>query len=182
VYPTYHAACLARGLLDDDGEWTSALEEAARFQTGRALRALFVTIITNCSPVDTASLWTTFAASLSDNRAHHLRNKFGFPNPSQDQYNDLALFYIQEQLAKMNKTMQRARLPSPSSAWTDVVATEGNHLLQEQRAYDVESLNALVAENMPKMNMDQRRAFDMITQEAIQERGGLFFLDGPGGT
>ncbi len=32
------------------------------------------------------------------------------------------------------------------------------------------------------MNTDQRRAFETITRDAIEERGGLFFLDGPGGT
>ncbi len=39
VHPAYQAGCLKRGLVSDDGERSSASEEAARFQTGLALRA-----------------------------------------------------------------------------------------------------------------------------------------------
>ncbi len=34
-YPSFRAACLARGLLEDDGEWTHCLEEATQMQTGK---------------------------------------------------------------------------------------------------------------------------------------------------
>lgn len=35
--PTYHAACIAQGLLADDGEWRLCLEEAAQIKTGTQL-------------------------------------------------------------------------------------------------------------------------------------------------
>lgn len=34
---TYYAACLARGLLEDDGEWRLCLQEACKMQTGTRL-------------------------------------------------------------------------------------------------------------------------------------------------
>ena len=42
--PTFHAACLARGLLEDDNEWRLCLQEAAHMASGYQLRDLFVTI------------------------------------------------------------------------------------------------------------------------------------------
>ena len=47
---TYQAACIARGLLEDDGEWKHCLTDAAVFKTGRQLRYLFVTILHDCTP------------------------------------------------------------------------------------------------------------------------------------
>ena len=34
LHPTFKAACLACGLLEDDGEWKKCLEEAGSMQTG----------------------------------------------------------------------------------------------------------------------------------------------------
>ena len=33
-YPTFHAACLAQGFLEDDGEWTQCLTEASMMLMG----------------------------------------------------------------------------------------------------------------------------------------------------
>ena len=35
--PTFHAACIVRGLLDDDGEWSECLTEASQMLTGTHL-------------------------------------------------------------------------------------------------------------------------------------------------
>ena len=37
-FPTFHAACLARGLLEDDGEWNQCLTEASMTMTGTHLQ------------------------------------------------------------------------------------------------------------------------------------------------
>src|SRR5882762_6866879 len=41
LHHTFKAACLARGLLEDDGEWKKCLEEAGNMQTGHQLHGLF---------------------------------------------------------------------------------------------------------------------------------------------
>ena len=41
LYPTFKAACIALGLLEDDSEWTYCFEEAITFHSGKSLRTLF---------------------------------------------------------------------------------------------------------------------------------------------
>jgi hypothetical protein len=57
VHPTFKAACLARGLLENDGEWHQCLQEAGEMQTGSQLRSLFARILLHCQPATPAVLW-----------------------------------------------------------------------------------------------------------------------------
>ena len=54
--PTFHAACLARGLLEDDSEWRQCLQEAAHMASGHQLHNLFVTLLCDCSPSNPLAL------------------------------------------------------------------------------------------------------------------------------
>nr|GEV65137.1 DNA helicase [Tanacetum cinerariifolium] len=47
-YPTYRAACEALGLLGDDREWETALEEACAYATSEQLRFVFSHILLHC--------------------------------------------------------------------------------------------------------------------------------------
>ena len=45
VHPTFKECCAARGMLDDDREWTAALTEAALIQSGYQLRSLLLSSV-----------------------------------------------------------------------------------------------------------------------------------------
>ena len=45
AHPSFHAACLARGLLKDDGKWSQCLTEASVMLTSAHLHHLFTTIL-----------------------------------------------------------------------------------------------------------------------------------------
>lgn len=45
---TYKAACLARGLLEDDRNWETTLDEAVLCDSPQRIRELFVTMIVFC--------------------------------------------------------------------------------------------------------------------------------------
>jgi len=48
VHLTFKAACLARGLLQDDAEWDQCLSEVAGMQLPRSLRQLFANFLPAC--------------------------------------------------------------------------------------------------------------------------------------
>ena len=69
VYDTFQEACLARGLLENDGEWDRALSEGVALLMPQQCRQLFVTIMTHCQPSDPKQLWETYKVSLAEDYA-----------------------------------------------------------------------------------------------------------------
>nr|GEV91404.1 DNA helicase [Tanacetum cinerariifolium] len=55
------------GLLGDDKEWNTALEEAAFSASSQQLRSLFVQILIFCDVADPMRLWKSFWLRMSDN-------------------------------------------------------------------------------------------------------------------
>ena len=80
-YPTFHEACLARGLLEDDGEWNQCLAEACLMQTGTCLRHLFTTILLFCTPLEPDRLWHQYRIHICDDLSYRL-HRLGFQNPT----------------------------------------------------------------------------------------------------
>lgn len=66
IYPTFKAAATARGLILDDLEWQSALEEASSFQMPYQLRQLFAYICIFQSPSNALNLWNIFKEAMSE--------------------------------------------------------------------------------------------------------------------
>jgi hypothetical protein len=66
LHPSFKAACLALGLLEDDGEWNQCLTDASQIQIGHQLRNLFVLILEHCTPAQPDILWQRHKASICD--------------------------------------------------------------------------------------------------------------------
>lgn len=60
VHPTNRSACEALGLLGDDREWVTALEEAAISASSGELRTLFVQLLIFCDVAELEVLWNAF--------------------------------------------------------------------------------------------------------------------------
>ncbi|SGY17572.1 BQ5605_C015g07823 [Microbotryum silenes-dioicae] len=74
VYPSYRAACAARGLLADDGEHHICLWEAAQIRTGDQLRRLFVFMLIHATVANLPALLDRHFDSLSDDARYHIEN------------------------------------------------------------------------------------------------------------
>jgi hypothetical protein len=97
TYDTYHQACVARGLLEDDGEWRQCLSDAKVFKTGHQLCKLFVVILHECSPTYPDKLWDDFKEHITDDLKYALQRK-GYLNASDDQVYDYGLYLIDIEL------------------------------------------------------------------------------------
>ena len=66
VYPTYKAACIARGLLQDDSEWENCLQEATVIALPKQIRRLFATLLVFGQPLGPLSLLKSHLDAMSD--------------------------------------------------------------------------------------------------------------------
>jgi hypothetical protein len=76
LHPSFKAACLALGLLDDDGEWNQCLADAANIQTGHQPCYLFAMILEHCIPTQPEVLWETYRTSIYDDLKRVLMQKY----------------------------------------------------------------------------------------------------------
>ncbi len=74
VHDTFKEACQARGLLQDDTEYISCMQEATTFASPYQLQSIFVTIlIYKNSITDPFALWNTFKEPVSEDFLHPAR-------------------------------------------------------------------------------------------------------------
>ncbi|XP_076927004.1 uncharacterized protein LOC143590390 [Bidens hawaiensis] len=77
IYPTFRAACEALGLLGDDREWSSAIDEASRWASASELRALFVQMLLYCDISNPLELFNKHWQKMGDDgqRAYGIANE-----------------------------------------------------------------------------------------------------------
>ncbi|XP_058789100.1 uncharacterized protein LOC131663051 [Phymastichus coffea] len=75
IYPTFTAACLALGLIENDNEWDIALSEGVKWMMPQRFRFLFARILIHCQPVLPEKLWETYQDALSEDFSrNHQKN------------------------------------------------------------------------------------------------------------
>jgi hypothetical protein len=181
VHPDFKSACVALGLLASDDEWHQCLREAATYQTGDQLRHLFVLLLLNCHPADPLLLWTNHSQHLSDDCRYRLQTRYGIAEPTDDQITSLALSLIRDILHNNNSNLDAHHLPQPQHEFQAQLPL-ADRLIQEERDYNVDALRETLLRDEPKLNDDQRNGYETICAAVRNGRGGLFFLDGFGGT
>jgi hypothetical protein len=133
VSETFHAACLTRGLLEDDGEWELCLQDAAEIQTGSQLRHLFTTLLLFCTPTQPNLLWITFRHKICDDLRHKL-HELGRTTVSQEDIYDFGLHLIDDILRDCGRTLSDfPSMPQSQINWSDTIH---NRLISQQMNYD----------------------------------------------
>jgi hypothetical protein len=94
--------CLARGLLQDDGEWRLCLEEAAGMHTGQQLRRLFVTLLLFGKPSQPDQLWILFREQICDDLTRRLQ-RLVLTHPATDEIYDYGLFLMDKLLGEYGR-------------------------------------------------------------------------------
>ena len=182
LHPTFQAACVALGLLDDDREWIDYLTEASVFTAGPQLRTLFVTALVYGSVADPRALWDRFAASIYDDLPRLLARRDDLPPgiDHSDLHLDYGLFLLAGILADHSRTLAEYGLPSFQHSWARV---DANPLLAAELRYEPTKELRLRDELYDQLNTDQRSCFDVIvTAIEADPKNAYFFLQGPAGT
>jgi len=73
VHPTFKAACLARGLLQDDVEWDQCLSEVAGVQVPSSLQQLFASLLIFNNVTNLGRLWDMHKGALTEDFLHQAR-------------------------------------------------------------------------------------------------------------
>ena len=175
LHDTFKAACVARGLLEDDEEWIQCLREAAIIKTGHQLRRLFCVILTQCFPLHPLALWNQFKMQICDDLAHKIRTLFVISNPSETQIEDYGLYLLNQLLQEFGKSLlDFPPLPQPVGTWGAVV---GNRLIREHQQLLSDANQADVQTNINRLNNAQKIAYIAITSSVLENKGTTFFFE-----
>lgn len=180
VHPTFKSACLALGLLEDDGEWTQCLEEAVIMHTGSQLRTLFAIILTQCAPIHPEELWSRFRMNLCDDLQHRLRIEYAIDEPTENQIFDFGLFLLDKILYQHHKSLRMfPSMPLWERNWENC---SGNRVIAEQLAWNHQELQNIADSRISQLNNEQMAAYNDVINSVTGQQGKLFFLNGPAGT
>ncbi len=146
-------------------------------QIGAQLRSLFVTILAFGVPSESRMFWDKYKEHICDDCKATLQC-CSIVEPSIEQIESWALHSLRDALAKFRKTLEDSGLPSPYVAFDRL---ETNRLLEVERDYNVEVLQAKVAMAIESLNDGQRVAYNGIIDAYVAHHAKVMFIDGPGG-
>jgi ATP-dependent DNA helicase PIF1 len=183
VYPTYKQAAIARGLISDDRQIYNTLEEAYNLLTNsHGFRVFFVNMLINTQP-DALDVWEHFKDKLSEDILYNIRSQI--TNPDMNQVYSLTLQKISELLV-MNGTSIRNFPQLYNLPYYRSQLQQESLLVSYEQQYSQNELNAIISENIPKLNADQLQIFNLLTNNQnpnIQlQHDKLYFVNGSGGT
>ncbi|XP_071721366.1 ATP-dependent DNA helicase PIF1-like [Rutidosis leptorrhynchoides] len=182
VRNTFKDACFAYGLLNDDQEWTEAISEARLWASGAQLRDLFVTMLLFCNVSSPLKLWELNWEALSEDILHKKRKHFKFPELilTETQIKNYCLVEIQAILNRNGKSLSDYQdLPQPDPS---LLTKLDNRLIREELNYNVEEMRNLHESLFNSLNSEQLIIYENVVTSVKQQKGGLFFVYGPGGT
>jgi hypothetical protein len=168
VCATFKEAAIARGLLQDNGEWRAALEEAAFFASAAQLRALFANILAFNEVTEPPALWEEFKEHMADDFLHLARTAPG-GDPARAFDADIfdqclrALDGLLRGMGSPN-TLADLHLPVPAAA------PAGALLAEERAAYDPTAQAAERERRLPTLNPAQRAVYDTVMAAVASAR------------
>ncbi|XP_050875562.1 uncharacterized protein LOC127079184 [Lathyrus oleraceus] len=170
TFSTFKKSAEDMGFLDTDHSIRDCLVEATSLRMPYALRRLFVMILIFCEPTDVRGLWNEFFT-------HMVKDYQTANNVVESDLTNMLLKDLNELLNLHGKKIENYDLPSLHPDTIDRGAVPS--IIQEELAIDIPNEDI---ESVAKLNNDQMIAFNTIMNVIIQKHGGVFFVDGPGGT
>ncbi|XP_073360641.1 uncharacterized protein [Aegilops tauschii subsp. strangulata] len=166
---SFREAAERLGLIEVDNTLDDCLTEAEQWAMPCSLRRLFATILVHCEPGDVRGLWDRHLEPMSDD---YRRSR-----TSPDEVEQMVLLDIRGMLQSMGKDIVDFALPSIDDAF-DPTEGEAREVIKETTVeFDMDDTKLVSS-----LNLEQRAAYDEILTAVERGDGGVFFVDGPGGT
>ncbi|CAJ2631977.1 unnamed protein product [Trifolium pratense] len=181
-YPTFKEACYAMSLLDDDKEYIDAIMEASHWGTGSNLRELFANYLLSNQFSRPEFVWNETWEYLTDDILSTQRMLLQLQDLvlSPTELKIFALSEIEKLLQSNHKSLSDfPTMPQPDLS---MITARENRLIYDELNYDRHSLVEEYTRLMSTMTSEQRRIYDKIMTRVTENKPGLFFLYGYGGT
>jgi hypothetical protein len=123
-------------------------------------------------------LWDKYKEHICDDCKVALQRR-GIVEPSTEQIESWALHSLRDALTKFSKTLKDFGLPTPYVAFDRL---ETNRLLEVERDYNVEVLQAEVLMAIESLNDGQPAAYNGVIDAYAAHHAKVIFIDGLGGT
>ncbi|GKC10306.1 ribonuclease H-like domain, reverse transcriptase, RNA-dependent DNA polymerase [Tanacetum coccineum] len=182
VYPTCKEACYSRGLLEDDKEYIEGIIEASEWGMGDYLRNYFVMLILSDSMSRPEIVWEKTWKLLAEDVLQLERQKRNNPDLelSDTQRYNICLMYIEEKLLSNSKSLKNiVNMPYPNFDFT----MEGyNRLIYDEMDYKIPELIIQHQQLYASLTEEQTSIYNTIIDACNNNKGGMFFVYGYGGT
>jgi hypothetical protein len=165
----FRQAAERRGLIEADNTLDQCLTESAQWAMPVSLRRLFATILVFCEASDIRGLWDRHLKDMSDD----FRRRHTCPTAVEQE----VLLDIRGMLQSMGKDIKSFPLPDIDDNY-DNTEGEAREVIEEMAIVVDEHDKSLAS----SLNTEQLRAYDEILAAVDRDQGGVFFVDGPGGT
>jgi hypothetical protein len=168
----YHTFCEVAevlGLIDGDNSWDDTFKEATIWAMPSSIRRLFATILVFGESTNVRELWDKHLEVMEED---YRRN-----NPCKKAVEQLVLIDIHSMLQSIGKDIRSFSLPLIDSS-NDTAASVRREIYEEH-IIEVNEEN----KNLHKsLNTEQLAAYKTIMSTVDSPNGGVFFIDGLGGT
>nr|XP_043638366.1 uncharacterized protein LOC122609384 [Erigeron canadensis] len=180
---TFQEACYELGLLEDDNEYIQCIQEASESASGHFLRTMFVMLLMSGSLTQPAAVWNTTWKLLSEDILYRERRIHRRPDLEleDDELKCLTLNEIEELLKRNGSSLTNFNnMPHPDNT---EIHFEGNRLVDDETTtYNVGLLRTEHEQLYSSLTDEQQTVYHTVMDAINRGKGGVFFLNGYGGT
>ncbi|XP_052625657.1 uncharacterized protein LOC111914445 [Lactuca sativa] len=179
IYESYKDSCYALGLLDDDREYISSIQETHHWATASFCRSLLVMLITSDSLSRPHHVFKETYNCLSDDVVHVHEQEIGVKGLKlkPEAIYHLPLSYIEKSLLSYGLSLKQIpNMPLPDHKYIQDFC---NMLIQDELNYDSFSLESEHQQLHSKLNVEQKISKgEVVINVASSETATLLLSDG----
>lgn len=183
VLPTYRSACEKLGLIGDDLEWSTTLQEAGEWANSKELRALFAHMLLFCDVSNPFRLWQDHWRLMSEDISYRFNALSTESSSTISDYNlqQHVLLELEQLLnsCSTSRTLTEFNLPLPDMS---SISSVTNRLILEERSYNLQSLATEHAILSAALNTEQCNIYNEVMDSIAHDKQILLFIYGHGGT